>query len=64
MAKEWINQALYEKKEEESWRFANQKAQVQTDKKLKETLAKLAKCDKVWKSAGASIESFERQACE
>ena len=46
MAEEWVDQALYEKKEEESKRYAAQKAQVLVDKKLKETLLKLFECDK------------------
>uniref|UniRef100_A0A7N2MQ43 Uncharacterized protein n=1 Tax=Quercus lobata TaxID=97700 RepID=A0A7N2MQ43_QUELO len=56
VAKEWVNQAPYEKKEEESKRYAAQKAQAQTDKKLKDTLLKLAECDKAQKSVEASIE--------
>nr|POE70700.1 hypothetical protein CFP56_49090 [Quercus suber] len=38
MVDEWVDQALYEKKEEESKRYTAQKSQTQTDKKLKETL--------------------------
>ena len=43
MAEEWVDQALCEKKEDESKRYATQKAQAQRDKKLKETLSKLSK---------------------
>lgn len=64
MAKKWIDQTLYEKKEEESKRYTAQKAQAQTKKKLKETFLKLIECDKAQKSAEASIESFERQVWE
>ena len=60
MAEEWVDQALYEKKEEESRRYAAQKAQAQTDKKLKEILLKLSECDKALKNAETSIESSER----
>lgn len=60
MAKEWVDQALHEKKEEEFKHYATQKAQAHVDKKLKETLHKLSKCDKAQKSAEALIESFER----
>jgi len=59
-----VGHTLYEKKEEESKQYATQKAQAQTDKKLKETLFKLTECDKARKSAEASIESSERQARE
>ena len=59
-----MDQTLYEKKMEESKCYAVEKAQAQSDKKLKETLVKLTKCDKARKSAEASIESFERQAQE
>ena len=64
MAKKWVDQTLYEKKKEESKRYATQKAQAQTNKKLKETLLKLIECDKAWKSVEASIESFKRQVRE
>ena len=50
MVKEWVDQALYENKKEESKCYATQKAQAQTYKKLKETLSKLSKCDKARKS--------------
>lgn len=60
MAEEWVDQALCEKKEDESKRYATQKAQAQRDKKLKETLSKLSKWYKAKKSDGASIESSER----
>ena len=46
MVEEWVDQALYEKKKEESKHYAAQKAQVLVDKKLKETLLKLFECDK------------------
>ena len=59
-----MNQAFHDTKEEESKRLALQKAQAAIDKKLKETLQKLAKCDKVRKSAEASIKSTKRQARE
>lgn len=61
----WVgwSSPLWEK-EEESKCYAAQKAQAQTDKKLKETLLKLSECDKAWKSVEASIEGFERQAWE
>nr|POE62070.1 hypothetical protein CFP56_29313 [Quercus suber] len=42
----------------------SKKVQTTTNKKLKETLQKLAKCDKARKSIKASIESIERQARE
>ncbi|KAK7854152.1 cinnamoyl-coa reductase 2, partial [Quercus suber] len=52
---------LFVKKElvldKESKRYAAQKFLTLTDKKLKETLLKLAECDKARKSAKASIES-------
>lgn len=64
VAEEWVDQALHDQKEEESKRYAAQKSLAQTDKKLKETLVKLTKCDKARKSAEASIESKERQARE
>ena len=41
-----------------------QKSLTLTNKKLKETLLKLAECDKAKKSAEASIESTKRQARE
>ena len=51
-------------KEEESKRYAMQKSSSLTDKKLKETLLKLAKSDRARKSVEASIKSIERQAWE
>jgi len=50
VVEEWVDQALYENKEEESKRYATQNTQAQTYKKLKETLSKLSKCDKARKS--------------
>ena len=41
-----------------------QKSHALTDKKLKETVLKLAECDKARKNAKASIESSKRQAQE
>ena len=64
VAEEWVDQAFHDMKEEESKHFAAQKSQAATDKKLKETLLKLAECDKARKRAEASIESTERQAKE
>lgn len=63
MAEEWVDQALYEKKEE-SRRYAAEKAQAQANKKLKETLLKLLECDKARKSVKASIKNSEKQARE
>lgn len=57
---------MSKRKEEKAKNYAAYKAQAQaqSEKKLKETLAKLAKCDKAQKSVEASIESSERQAQE
>ena len=41
-----------------------QNSHALTDKKLKETVLKLAECDKARKNAKASIESSKRQAQE
>nr|POF11364.1 hypothetical protein CFP56_57284 [Quercus suber] len=46
MAEDWVDQTLYERKEEESKHYAAPKAQAQTYKKLKEILLKLFECDK------------------
>ena len=59
VVEEWVDHTLYEKKEELK-RYVAQKAQTQTDKKLKETLLKLTKCYKARKSVETSIESIER----
>lgn len=64
VAKEWVNQAFHDQKEEESKHFIVQKSLVLTNKKLKETLHKLAKYDKARKSTKSFIESFEKQAQE
>ena len=64
VAEEWVDQAFHDLKEEESKRYAAQKSSSLTDKKLKETLLKLAESDKARKSVEASIESTERQAWE
>lgn len=64
VAEEWVDQAFRDVKEEESKRLAAQKSQVMTDKKLRETLLKLAECDKARKSVETFIESSERQAQE
>ena len=61
VAEEWVYQAFCDLKEE-SKSYAAQKSLTLSDKKLKETLLKLAKCDKARKNAEASIESSERQA--
>ena len=53
VAKEWVDQTLYKKKEKESKRYATLKTHAQTDKKLKETFLKQTECDKAWKSAEA-----------
>lgn len=53
---------MSKRKEEKAKNYATYKAQAQSEKKLKETLAKLAKCDKAQKSVEASIESSKRQA--
>ena len=64
VAEEWVDQAFRDLKEQESKRFAAQKSQAMTNKKLNEALLKLAECDKARKSDEASIESLERQAWE
>ena len=46
VVEEWVDQTLYEKKDEEFKRYVAQKAWAQTDKKLKKTLLKLTECDK------------------
>ena len=55
-----VDQAFYEKKEEESKCYVNQKVQAQTDKMLKDTLLKLSEFDKAQKSVEALIESSQR----
>ena len=60
VVEEWVDQTLYEKKDEEFKRYVAQKAWAQTDKKLKKTLLKLTECDKARKSAEAFIKSTER----
>ena len=64
LAKEWVDQALAQAKEEESQRFAVDKAQAQSEKKAKETLKRLTESEKAKKSVEPTLAGFERQAKE
>ena len=63
-AKEWVNHALDQARKAKGKLDVVEKAHVEADKKLKETLAQLTKVEKSWKNAEAALTSLEKQAAE
>ena len=64
MAKEWVDHSLDMAKKAKNKLEAAERAYVDADKKLNETLAQLTEVEKAHKNAKSAFKGYEKQAIE